>query len=130
MESDQQIAETGLAVADMNLQDTVRLPLDEEEQEEIFHDSMTEEQWQQQMVVPTSGTEEGRAGQYPPTHTDEEGERQPQLSRDTEAGSGRRMSREVQMLRSHNTRGTEETELGTLTRRGRQVPLRELKHEF
>ena len=49
MESDQQIAETGLAVADINLQDTVRLPLEEDEREEIFHDSMTEEQLQQQL---------------------------------------------------------------------------------
>ena len=67
MESDQQIAETGLAVADMDLQDTVRIPPDEEEQEEVFHDSMTEEQWKQQLGVPTAGTEENRAGQYPPT---------------------------------------------------------------
>ena len=130
MESDQQIAETEKAVSDMDLQDTVRIPLDEEEQEEIFHDSMTEEQWKQQLGVPTSGTEESRVGQYPPTHTDEEEERQPQLSRDTEARSGRRMSREIQMLGSYNTRGTEETELGTLTRRRRPVPLKELIPEF
>ena len=131
MESDQQIAETGMAVSEMDLQDTVRIPLDEEEQEEIFHDSMTEEQWKQQLGVPTAGIEESRAGQYPPTHTDEEGERLPQLLRDAEAGPERRVSREIQMLRSHNTKGTEEMEVETLQRqRRRATPLKELIQEF
>ena len=129
MESDQQIAETGLAVADIDLQDTVRLPLEEDEREEMFHDSMTEEQWKQQLGVPTSGTEESRAGPYPPTHTDHEKSKQPQSSQDAEDSSGRRMSREIRMLGSYNTRGTEENEMETLPRR-RPVPLRELITEF
>ena len=81
MEDNQQIAETGSAVADMNLQETVRISQDEEERNEVFHDSLTEEQWRQQLDAPASGTEsapqyreqtgegtaEGGTGQYPPT---------------------------------------------------------------
>ena len=105
MEPNQRIAETGLAVADMNLQETARVVPDEEERDEIFHDSMTEEQWRQQLVAPILGTElalqyreqtgegieEGGTGQYTLTHTDHEKSKRPQSSQDAEDRSGRRV---------------------------------------
>ena len=56
MEENQNITEIGTAVADMDLQETIRIP-QEEEQNEIFHDSMTEEQWREQMDAQASGTD-------------------------------------------------------------------------
>ena len=45
MEDNQQITDTQSGMAEMHLQETLRIPREEEEQNEIFHDSMTEEQW-------------------------------------------------------------------------------------
>ena len=57
MEENQNIAEIGTAVADIDLQETIRIP-QEEEQNEIFHDSMTEEQWREQIDAQASGTDQ------------------------------------------------------------------------
>ena len=57
MEENQNITEIGTAVADMDLQETIRIP-QEEEQNEIFHDSMTEEQWREQVDAQASGTDQ------------------------------------------------------------------------
>ena len=56
MEENQNITEIGTAVADIDLQETIRIP-QEEEQNEIFHDSMTEEQWREQMDAKASDTD-------------------------------------------------------------------------
>ena len=57
MEEDQITAETGSAIEAMTLQETIRIP-QEEEQNEIFHDSMTEEQWREQVDAQASGTDQ------------------------------------------------------------------------
>ena len=49
MEENQQIADTESAMADINLQETIRIPQEEEEQNDVFHDSLTEAQWQQRL---------------------------------------------------------------------------------
>ena len=59
MEDNQRITDTQSGIAEMNLQETLRIPREEEEQNEIFHDSMTEEQWREQLDAPASGTERG-----------------------------------------------------------------------
>ena len=86
METNQINENTESAIEAMTLQETIRIP-QEEEQNEIFHDSMTEEQWREQVDAQASGTDqvpqdqkqrtaeteqtegeaEGGSKQYPPT---------------------------------------------------------------
>ena len=75
MEDNQQVTDTQSGTAEMNLQETLRIPREEEDQNEVFHDSLTEAQWQEQLDAPASGAEteqteggaEGGGRQHPPT---------------------------------------------------------------
>ena len=57
METNQINENTESAIEAMTLQETIRIP-QEEEQNEIFHDSMTEEQWREQVDAQASGTDQ------------------------------------------------------------------------
>ena len=57
MEDNQQSTDTQSGIADMNLQETLRIPREEEDQNEVFHDSLTEAQWREQLDAPASGQE-------------------------------------------------------------------------
>ena len=87
MENNQQTSESTSALEAMTLQETIMIGTEQEEQNEIFHDSLSEAQWQQQLNDQltvtdlgsqaqgrtTEGTErtecmvEGGGGHHPPT---------------------------------------------------------------
>ena len=81
-----------MAVADINLQDTVRIPQEEEERNGGLNDSildLSEVQLQERLDRQTNELENGRNAvdgntNNPPTHTDHEGSERHQLLRETE----------------------------------------------
>ena len=74
MEDNQITRETELALGAIDLQETRPLERNEEDQNEIFHDSLTEEQLRQQLNELDKGPQiqtgmaEGIGEQNPPTH--------------------------------------------------------------
>ena len=132
MENNQITTETELALEAITLQETRQLEQNEEDQNEIFHDSLTEVQLQQQLNESQilENMAEGGNGQNPPTHTDHEKSKHPQPIQSTETHTAPRGTRELQNLGSHNGAGMEETATTQLSRRRRSVSIQALKSDY
>ena len=108
MENNQIIRETESALEAIALQETRQIEQNEEEQNEIFHDSLSEAQLRQQLDDPDSGSQiqgnmtEGGSGQNPPTHTDYEKSKHPQPLQNAETRTVPRVRRELLNLGSYN----------------------------
>ena len=101
MENNQQTSESTSALEAMTLQETIMMGTEQEEQNEIFHDSLSEDQWQQQLndqltvtdlgsqaqgktaegIERTESMIEGGGVQHPPTLPDYEKPNNPNWSR-------------------------------------------------
>ena len=114
MEENQNIADIGAAVTDMDLQETIRIP-QEEENNEIFHDSMTEEQWREQLDAQASGTEQG------PQNKETDSRTQLQKDREQEGQEIRTRLQQRWQEQKQRTIGIEQTE-NVAEGKGRQHP--------
>ena len=63
MENNQQTSESASALEAMTLQETIMMGTEQEEQSEIFHDSLSEAQWQQQLNDQLTVTDLGSQAQ-------------------------------------------------------------------
>ena len=107
MENNQQTSESISALEAMTLQETIMMRTEQEEQNEIFHDSLSEDQWQQQLndqltvtglgsqaqgktaegIERTESMIEGGGVQHPPTLPDyEKPKKNPSWSRSPKRG--------------------------------------------
>ena len=132
MENNQIMEVTGSAPGAINLQDTIQIPA--EIQNENLNDSLldlSEVQLQTRLDTRTNGPDfEGGNEQNPPTHTDYEKSKHPQSPRSTEARTVPRVRRELQSLGSYNNLGTEEMPTEQTGRRRRSVPIQTLQAKF